>query len=88
MGKQLDFMKCCEINGLWSAGYNQSEIANKIGVHKSTIRRELKRNITFFSKESLSHTLTESTTSNKYQKVGWVHYIISIQPIYKTSIFQ
>lgn len=45
--KQLDYLKRCRIYGLWRAGYTQLEIAKKIGVHKSTISRELKRNITF-----------------------------------------
>ena len=42
--KQLDFSKRCQIYGLWKAGYNQTEIAKEIGVHKSTISREFKRN--------------------------------------------
>ena len=45
--KQLDFQKRCQIYGLWCAGHNQTEIAKEIGVHKSTISRELKRNIVF-----------------------------------------
>ena len=45
--KHLSFEQRCHIAGLWRAGYNQSEIANEIGVHKSTISREFKRNITF-----------------------------------------
>ena len=45
--KQLDFQKRCQIYGLWRAGYNQTEIAREIGVHKSTVSRELKRNIVF-----------------------------------------
>lgn len=45
--KQLDYLSRCKIYGLWRAGLNQTEIANEIGVHKSTISRELKRNITF-----------------------------------------
>lgn len=45
--KQLDFQKRCQIYGLWRAGHNQTEITNEIGVHKSTISRELKRNIVF-----------------------------------------
>jgi transposase, IS30 family len=45
--KQLDFEKRCQIYGLWKAGYNQSEIAKEIGVHKSTISREFRKNITF-----------------------------------------
>jgi transposase, IS30 family len=45
--KQLDFAKRCQILALWQAGCNQSEIAEKVEVHKSTISRELKRNLTF-----------------------------------------
>lgn len=45
--KQLDFERRCLIKGLWSAGYSQTHIAKELGVHKSTISRELKRNITF-----------------------------------------
>lgn len=45
--KQLDYQKRCQIYGLWKAGYTQSRIAEEVGVHKSTISRELKRNITF-----------------------------------------
>jgi IS30 family transposase len=45
--KHLDYRKRCQIYGLWRAGYSQCEIAKEIGVHKSTISRELNRNITF-----------------------------------------
>lgn len=45
--KQLDFRKRCQIYGLWRAGYNQTEIVKELGVHKSTISREFKRNITY-----------------------------------------
>lgn len=45
--KHLDYLKRCQILALWKAGKNQTEIANIIGVHKSTISREFKRNITF-----------------------------------------
>lgn len=45
--KQLAFQKRCQIYDLWRAEYSQAEIAKEIGVHKSTISRELKRNITF-----------------------------------------
>lgn len=46
--KQLDYQKRCQIFGLWKAGYSQTEIAHQIGIHKSTISREFKRNITLF----------------------------------------
>jgi IS30 family transposase len=45
--KHFDYRKRCQIYGLWRAGYSQCEIAKEIGVHKSTISRELNRNITF-----------------------------------------
>lgn len=40
-------MQRCKIQAFWKAGYTQQQIANEIGVHKSTISRELKRNMTF-----------------------------------------
>lgn len=45
--KQLDYKKRCRIYGLWRAGHTQTAIAREVGVHKSTISRELNRNITF-----------------------------------------
>jgi IS30 family transposase len=45
--KQLDYKKRCQIYAFWRVGYTQTKIAEEIGVHKSTISRELKRNITF-----------------------------------------
>jgi transposase, IS30 family len=43
----LNYLKRCQILGLWKAGFNQNQIAKEIGVHKSTISREFKRNLTF-----------------------------------------
>lgn len=43
--KHLTFIQRCTIYGLWRSGHNQTEIAKEIGVHKSTISREFKRNI-------------------------------------------
>lgn len=45
--KHLDYLKRCQIQALWKAGFNQSQIAKELDVHKSTISRELKKNITF-----------------------------------------
>ncbi len=42
--KQLTKEQRYHIYGLWKAGYNQVEMAKAIGVHKSTICREFKRN--------------------------------------------
>ena len=43
----LDYLKRCRILAFWKAGYKQADIAKEVGVHQSTIRRELNRNITF-----------------------------------------
>ncbi len=43
----LNYLKRCQILALWKAGFNQTQIAKEVSVHKSTICREFKRNITF-----------------------------------------
>ena len=43
--KQLSLIQRYQIQALLSLGYTQTAIANQIGVHRSTISRELKRNI-------------------------------------------
>lgn len=45
--KHLNYQKRCQILAFWKAGYTQRSIAKEIGVHESTISRELKRNLTF-----------------------------------------
>jgi IS30 family transposase len=45
--KHLDYLKRCKIQAYWKAGYTRQQIADEIGVHKSTISRELNRNLTF-----------------------------------------
>lgn len=45
--KHLNYLKRCQILALWKAGFNQNQIAKEIGVHKSTISREFKRNLVF-----------------------------------------
>jgi len=45
--KHLTYIQRCKIYGLWRAGHSQIEIAKEIEVHKSTINRELNKNITF-----------------------------------------
>ncbi len=74
--KQLDFRKRCQIYGLWRAGYTQSDIAKEVGVHPTTIGRELKRNITFVRtalgswqyKPNYAQTYTEDRHKNKPKK--------------------
>lgn len=41
--KHLNYLQRCQILAFWT----QRSIAKEIGVHESTISRELKRNITF-----------------------------------------
>ena len=41
---QLDHEQRYQISGLHKAGWNQTPIADEIGVHKSTISREFSRN--------------------------------------------
>ena len=43
----LNYLQRCQILALWKAGFNQTQIAKEVGVHKSTICREFKRNLTF-----------------------------------------
>lgn len=81
--QQLDFRKRCQIYGLWRAGYNQSDIAKEIGVHKSTISREFKRNITFVRtqlgswqyKPNYAQGYTDERHKNKNKKVKFTSEI-------------
>ena len=41
--KHLDYEKRCEIKRLLDDGFNNSEIADKIGVSRATIGREIKK---------------------------------------------
>ncbi len=43
--KQLTREQRYHIHGLWRAGHTETAIAKEIGIHKSTIHRELKRNV-------------------------------------------
>ncbi|MCR9191194.1 MAG: IS30 family transposase [Gammaproteobacteria bacterium] len=63
--KQLDYLKRCQIQALWKAGYNQSQIAKEIGVHKSTISRELKKNI-IFVRRSLGYWAYKANYAQTY----------------------
>lgn len=50
--KQLTLEQRYDIFGLWRAGYSQTEIAKAVGVHKSTISREFKRNIFWWNSKT------------------------------------
>ncbi|MBA3661961.1 MAG: IS30 family transposase [Gammaproteobacteria bacterium] len=43
----LNYLKRCQILALWKAGFNQNQIAKEVGVYKSTISREFRRNLTY-----------------------------------------
>lgn len=45
--KHLNYLQRCKIQAFWKAGYTQQQIADEICVNKSTISRELNRNMTF-----------------------------------------
>lgn len=84
--KQLDFRKRCQIYGLWKAGYNQTEIANEIGVHKSTISREFKRNTQLMRtqwgfwqyKTQYAQTYTDERHKNKPKQIKFTQEVEKI----------
>jgi len=43
--KQLSLEQRCQIQSLYNVGFNQIQIAVQLSVHRSTICRELKRNV-------------------------------------------
>jgi transposase, IS30 family len=45
--KHLNYLTRCQILALWKTGFNRNQIAKEVGVHKSTISREFKRNLAF-----------------------------------------
>jgi len=89
--KQLTFIQRCRIYGLWRAGSNQTQIARDIGVHKSTISRELKRNITFVRtalgswqyKPGYAQGYTEDRHKNKPKKIKFTE---NVKQFTKTKI--
>lgn len=62
--KQLTLEKRYHISALKKQGYKQKDIAYEVGVHPSTISRELKRNI-FQCKYSAEYAQTEYTLRQK-----------------------
>ena len=83
--KHLTFIQRCEIHGLWRAGYTQTKIAEEIGVHKSTISRELKRNMTLVRnaggfwdyKAGYAQTYADERKKNKPKDVKFIKEIES-----------
>ena len=74
--KQLTFIKRCRILALWEAGASQTEIAEKIGVHKSTISREFKRNLFWWNsripqyKPSMHKRMLKGVTNKKLRNLN------------------
>ena len=72
--KHSTFIQRCRIHGLWRVGHNQTEIAKEIGVHKSTISREFKRNIFWWNsripqyKPHYAQSYTENRHKNKLKQ--------------------
>ena len=83
--KQLDYLTRCKIYGLWQAGHNQTQIAKEVGVHKSTISRELKKNLTFVRtklgfwqyKPDYAQTYAEERHKNKPKRVKFTKEVES-----------
>lgn len=65
--RHLNYLQRCQILALWKAGFNQTQIAKEAGVHKSTICRELKRNLTFV-RTSLGHWTYKPDYAQTYAK--------------------
>lgn len=68
--KHLTFIQRCTIFGLWRSGHNQTEIAKEIGVHKSTISREFKRNIFWWGSRIPQYKTdyAQSYTDNRHKR--------------------
>ncbi len=75
--KHLDFRKRCQLYGLLRAGFKQNRIAEAIGVHESTISRELNNNLTLLRttlgawqyKPNYAQTYAEDRQKNKKKKI-------------------
>ncbi|STX28713.1 IS30B/C/D transposase [Legionella beliardensis] len=63
--KHLDYLKRCKIQAFVHAGYTQQQIADELGVHKSTISRELNRNLTFI-RTRLGYWTYKANYAQKY----------------------
>jgi len=69
--KQLDLQGRHQIKALLQAGHTQTKIAEIIGVHKSTISRELSRNVATrgrYSKDYRPDTAQRKTTQRHHDK--------------------
>lgn len=60
-----------QIYVLWKNGFNQSEIAEEVGVHKSTISREMKRNA-LINGDYIPARAHERAQQRKYRRVRTV----------------
>jgi IS30 family transposase len=84
--KQLTVEQRYQIEALIQAGFNQTKIANQLGVHRSTIGRELKRSIPKRGRGSGEYCAlnAEIKTRNRHKEK---YKIIALTPDLKQSIF-
>ena len=71
--KQLSLEQRYQINALLKAKLNQTEIPTILQVHKSTISRELKRNIPQRGRGAKEYEL-ENVTGNSINKINYTGY--------------
>lgn len=79
--KQLTWEQRYHISGLWKAGYTQTKIAEEVGVHKSTISREFKRNTFWWNsripqyKPDYAQAYTKSRHRHKKKNIKFTNKI-------------
>ena len=69
--KQLTLERRYEIKAYIQAGFSKATIAYKLGVHKSTITREISRNSTrngYFAKAAHIQSLTRKKQASKHKR--------------------
>ena len=84
--KQLTVEQRYQIEALIQAGFNQTKIADQLGVHRSTIGRELKRSIPKRGRGSGEYCAlnAQRKTSNRHKEK---YKIVLLTPDLKQAIF-
>ena len=84
--KQLTVEQRYQIEALLQAGFNQTKIAAQLGVHRSTICRELKRSIPKRGRGSGEYCASnaERKTCERHKQK---HKLVLLTPILKQAIF-
>jgi len=85
--KQLTIEQRYQIEALLQAGFNQTKIAAQLGVHRSTIFRELKRSIPKRGRGSGGYSASnaERKTCERHKQK---HKLVLLTPSLKQAIFE